>query len=582
MLTARLRKLLTTPTSKTPNSQVIFWLSLSLTFAAIYSLLAMREAFSSEYVVQDDARQHVFWMLRYIDPELFPKNLIADYFQSVAPAGYSTLYHLAALLGVNPLVFNKVLPLVLGLVTTGYCFGVCFEMLPVPAAGFIAALLLNQNLWVEDDLASGTPRAFLYPLFLAFLYYLLRRSLLPCLGAIALLGLFYPQYVFLCAGLLILQLVKWDSGRFRLSPDKRDYQFCGAGLGVVLLVMLPYALRSSEFRPVISVEEARQLPEFGPGGRSEFFEREPKDFWLNGDRSGIFSKSLFTPVTLCAGLLLPVLRLFPSRFPLIKQLKSNILVLPQLLLVSVSLFFAAHAVLFKLHLPSRYTNHSFRILVALASAIALTVILDTILSWASPHTKPYLPARQFIALGATALIGAALVLYPSFIKHFPYTAYKVGNEPVLYEFFQKQPKDILIASVADEVNNLPTFSQRSILVGREYAIPYHLGYYRQFRQQTLDLIRAQYSPDWAEVQDFIQKYGIDFWLLDRAAFTPEYLANNKWLQPFQPATGEALKRIEQGTLPALSSVMDNCSVVETNNLVVLGVACLTKNREKAL
>jgi len=152
----------------------------------------------------------------------------------------------------------------------------------------------------------------------------------------------------------------------------------------------------------------------------------------------------------------------------------------------------------------------------------------------------------------------------------------------LYEFFQKQPKDILIASVADEVNNLPTFTQRSILVGREYAIPYHLGYYRQFRQQTLDLIRAQYSPDWAEVQDFIQKYGIDFWLLDRAAFTPEYLANNKWLQPFQPATGEALKRIEQGTLPALSSVMDNCSVVETNNLVVLGVACLTKNREKAL
>ena len=271
MLTARLRKLLTTPTSKTPNSQVIFWLSLSLTFAAIYSLLAMREAFSSDYVVQDDARQHVFWMLRYIDPELFPKNLIADYFQSVAPAGYSTLYHLAALVGVNPLVFNKVLPFVLGLITTGYCFGVCFEMLPVPAAGFIAALLLNQNLWVEDDLASGTPRAFLYPLFLAFLYYLLRRSLLPCLGAIVLLGLFYPQYVFLCAGLLILQLVKWDSGRFRLSPDKRDYQFCGAGLGVVLLVMLPYALRSSEFAPVISVEEARQLPEFGPGGRSEFF-----------------------------------------------------------------------------------------------------------------------------------------------------------------------------------------------------------------------------------------------------------------------------------------------------------------------
>lgn len=62
-----------------------FWFSLSLTFSAIYSILGLREAFSSEYVVQDDARQHVFWMLRFLDPELFPQDLIANYFQSVAP-----------------------------------------------------------------------------------------------------------------------------------------------------------------------------------------------------------------------------------------------------------------------------------------------------------------------------------------------------------------------------------------------------------------------------------------------------------------------------------------------------------------
>jgi len=72
-------------------------------------------------------------------------------------------------------------------------FGVCLE-LPVPTAGFIATLLLNQSLWMKDDLVSATPRAFVYPLFLAFLYYL-RRSLLPVCVAIALLGLFYPHFV---------------------------------------------------------------------------------------------------------------------------------------------------------------------------------------------------------------------------------------------------------------------------------------------------------------------------------------------------------------------------------------------------
>jgi hypothetical protein len=238
------------------------------------------------------------------------------------------------------------------------------------------------------------------------------------------------------------------------------------------------------------------------------------------------------------------------------------------------MFFAAHAVLFKLHLPSRYTSHSFRIIVTLASGIALTVMLDAVLNWASVRVKSYLSWRQFIALGTTVLIGATLILYPSFVKNFPHTAYIVGRVPVLYEFFQKQPKDSLIASLADEANNIPTFAQRSILVGREYAIPYHLGYYSQFRQRTLDLIQAQYSPDWTEVQGFIQKYGVDFWLLDAGAFTPEYLANNRWLQPFAPATEEALENLKQGTLPALSSVMKKCSVIETESLVVLRAACL--------
>jgi len=272
--------------------------------------------------------------------------------------------------------------------------------------------------------------------------------------------------------------------------------------------------------------------------------------------------------------LLPVLLRFRSKFPKLWQLKSSILVLPQLLLVSLSMFFAAHAVLFKLHLPNRYTSYSFRIILALASGIALSVILDAVLSWASQRAKPHLPLRQFIALGATALFAATLVLYPSFIKDFPYTAYQVGGAPGLYQFFQKQPKDILIASLADEVNFIPTFARRSILVGREYAIPYHLGYYRQFRQRTLDLIRAQYSPDLAEVKDFIQKYKVDFWLLDARAFTPEYFANNDWLQAYQPATGEALDKVKRGTLPALSSVIKNCQVFEAESLVVLGGACL--------
>ncbi|MEB3885120.1 hypothetical protein [Lyngbya sp. CCY1209] len=68
----------------TPHT-LLLWLGLSLVFATIYGGLAIAEAFSQDYVIQDDARQHVFWMRRFLDPDLFPNDAIADYFQSVAP-----------------------------------------------------------------------------------------------------------------------------------------------------------------------------------------------------------------------------------------------------------------------------------------------------------------------------------------------------------------------------------------------------------------------------------------------------------------------------------------------------------------
>jgi len=90
-------------TGKVSRTQQVFWLSLSLTFAAIYAYPALQEALSHDYIVQDDARQHVFWMRRFLDSQLFSGDLIADYFQSVAPWGYATFYRLFATVGVDPM-----------------------------------------------------------------------------------------------------------------------------------------------------------------------------------------------------------------------------------------------------------------------------------------------------------------------------------------------------------------------------------------------------------------------------------------------------------------------------------------------
>ena len=608
MLIARLHKFITPPAAKTPRANTIFWLSLSLTFTVIYALPVLREAFCSKYVVQDDARQHVFWMLRFLDPDLFPNDLIADYFQSVAPAGYTALYRVLAAVGINPLFANKLLPVVLGLTATGYCFSVCLQLLPVPAAGFMASLLLNQSMWMKDDLVSATPRAFAFPLFLAFLHYLLRRSLFGTGISVALLGLFYPQYVFIAAGVIILQLVRWEGGRLQLTQNRRDYLFCAAGLFVAILVLLPFALKTNEFGPTITAAEAIKMPEFLPGGRSSFFHRNPVEFWIDGRGSAILPSRQTALVWL--GLLLAVLLRYPSLFPLAKQVTSGVRVLSQIVLVSVTMFFAAHAALFKLHLPSRYTGHSFRIVLALAAGIVLAVLLDAVFQWAenqtqnssaaktppptpSPHAEmgldttegnsrsPLLSgkAKKIIAFFCFLLTFTTLFLYPAFVKNFPKTSYQVGGAQQLYYFFAQQPKDTLIASLAEEANNLPTFSQRSILVGREYAIPYHVGYYRRFRERTLELIEAQYSQDLAPAKQLIQKYGIDFWLLEPLSFTPEYLSKNHWRWQFYPAK-QAAERLKRGEMPALAGLVGRCSVFDKEGFSVLPADCILKAAKK--
>jgi hypothetical protein len=574
MLIKQLHQSLIPVAGKLNKSQVAFWLSLCLICAFIYAWMGQEPAFSSPYAAQDDARQHVFWMRRFLDPELFPNDWIADYFQSLAPAGYTAVYRLAAMVGIDPLFFNKLLPFGLALIATIYGFGACLQILPVPFAGFLTALLLNQNLWLHDDIPSGTARAFLYPIFLAFLYYLLRRSLLPCLVTIALQGLFYPQFIFIMSGVLCLRLLTWQGG-LRLSHDRRDYLFCGTGLIVAFLVLLPYALEVSQYGPQITLEEAKVLPEFAEGGRTDFFNDNPRKFWLTAKRSG--AVVWIMPLCILSVVVFPILLKFSHRFPLITRLQ-NLGIFAQVGLVSVGMFLAAHALLFKLYLPSRYTHANLQILSALITGITIPILLDTIFGWAQQRQ---VNLRQWGAIATVIFLGAILFHSPK-LYEFPKKSYIVGGVPKIYRFFAEQPKDILIASLSREIDNIPSFSQRSILVAREYALPYHQGYYRQIRQRIIDLIRAHYSPNLAEVQAFIRNYGIDYWLIDRNYLQKtevklyRLIPMNNWLNQFQPLINQIRTRLEQGEVPILVNLSRQCSVLRVQNLEVLDAECILR------
>ncbi|NEQ95498.1 MAG: hypothetical protein F6K30_01985 [Cyanothece sp. SIO2G6] len=583
-----------------------FWWAASLLVALIYALLALQQAVSHPFVVQDDARQFVFWMQRWQDPSLFPDDWIADYFESVTPWGFKGLYGLAIALGISPFTVNIGLPLILGLITTYYLFRLTMGILPVPFTAWVACVLLNQTLWMKDDLVSATPRAFVYPCFLAFLFYwgqfqqqqedwaakvrhngatqlrqpdqasaragemrvAMVRSLSYCALALGLLGLFYPQYVLVAGGMLIMAFLgtilrqqgrKWRWNKWRRewrrnpkpdrsipprsplnstlnSPPNLLWQrlFYGVTLAVVAIVIGFYALSTSDYGPVVTLQQARAMAEFWPGGRTFFFSDNLWWFYAVGDRSGFLHVGLVRPATLSLGIFLPLLLHWRHRFPLTTAITPHIHRLSQLLLTSSLLFITAHQVLFRLHLPSRYTDHSLRIILAIATALTLTLLLDSLFTLHTPsphHPITPSPHHPIVPAIATFLTLTLLLAYPLWVEPFPLTKYKIGRTPQIYAYLQTQPVDTVVASIAKTADNIPIFAQRSILVGHEYAIPYHTGYYDEFRQRAIALLQAQYSRDPDELIRFIQSYQVNFWLLEKNAYEPDFLRNH-WTRQY--------------------------------------------------
>lgn len=578
------QKWLTLPTPK--KSQVIFWLSVSLIFAGIYGWMVWQKAFKGEYVIQDDARQHIFWMQRFIDPELFPSDLIADYFQSLAPVGYTKFYQIIAWLGIEPLLLSKLLPPLLGIITTIYCFAATIEILPVPFAGFLASMMLNQSIWMKFDVVSATPRAFIYPLFIIFIYYLLRQQLIATCVAIALLGLFYPQLILICCPVLLLRLLNWKhifqpnqwstpklvfsrvfSSKIIKSLPFREYLLSLIPFTMGILVLLIYAIKPQNYGELVTATQAIKMSEFWPGGRTPFFSNNPVEFWLIGELSGLFPPLL--PPLIWLGLGLPLLLKNPRRFPLVDKIHPNILLLLNITIASVGMFIVAHGVFLRIYLPGRYMEHSCRVVLAISTGLLITLILDA----ACQSFQPGMTRKKSLAI-ASGLLIALTIFYPVYEPGFPRTNYRPGRVDPLYKFFQQQPKNILIASLASEANNLPTFAKRSVLVAPEYAIPFRVGYYQEFSQRTSDLIRAQYTPHIEEMQQFIQKYGIDFWLLESSAFTPDYLAKNEWLQQYQPAATEAIAQLDLETPAAVANFIEPCTAFKTGDFVVLNTKCM--------
>jgi hypothetical protein len=508
-------------------------------------------------------RQHVFWMFRFVDPKLFPNDPIADYFQSIAPPGFSAIYRLLAASGIDPLLASKILPFALGLVTAAFVFGIALKLLRSSAAASLATILLCQCLYLSSDLCSATPRAFFYPLFAGFFYYHVTDRRIAVLLTLFLLTLFFPPAALVSLAFIVFNL-DIRSGWPTLARQPRAYLDCAVAAGIILLSLLSYLHGSGRFGPIITYGAARHMPEFAPGGRVPFFYQDFWDYWMHG-AGGLHIQS--RPSWLFAALLWPVLAIFPRAFPLLNRFRAGARPLLPLAASALFLFAMSHLLLFRLYLPSRYTQHIARIVFAVGAAAVIIMLVDALLRLSAARSA--LVASRFAFAVLSGLLLFWIICSPFFLSKFPQVSYITGNAPDLYRFFAAQPSTIRIASIADEANNLPTLCRRSIIFGVETAVPFHPGYYLPLRERGLAIAQAQYSPDLAVVQKCIREQQIDFWLLDRGAFTAEHLRYNRVLRQLRQTVV-----LSENSMPFLEHPPAQCVAFADTRFVVLDARAL--------
>ena len=567
-LPARLHRLLSPSVDEPTGREMRAWFGFAMLYAVGCALLALRQAFASKYMFADDAREHVFWMSRYLDPGLFPQDPSADYFQSLAPSGYASLYWLLAQAGIDPLLASKLIPSALSLIAGRLFLRTRLSLLPLPGRGHADRDALFQGLWLNSDLSSATPRAFFYPLFVAFLYYQVRGSILGVLVAIGLEALFFPPAVLLSLGVLALGQFALGHGLgLRVFENRAFTCFSLQRLASLFFACCPTCImwtplahssltkRHVGCRSLVRRDGCLSSSRRGGAigcvemGESTTFQRVHHGFWLR------FS-----------GLCCAVSRIdFPSSK---RSREARGLSRRSSEPLSRSLL-VAHLLLFRLYLPNRYTQPTTRVVLMLLAGGVILALIDAALRWAERLFDQHSAAAGVSALGFSVLLLGVIAGYPLLLPMFPTGGYMKGSDLGLYDFFTRQPPTIHIASLSDEAANLPILCRRSIIISAECAVPFHPAYYLPLRDRGLQIARVQYSADPAVLQQCLRDQQVDFWVLDRNAFSPKYWRKSRLLRQLRLSVSDQSMGKAKGAMPLLQRPPPESIAYQDAHFVVL-------------
>lgn len=550
------------------------WRNLLFAGAAVTALVYLYNAFFlpgtltySPFTIQDDARQFLSWMSRLDDELAMRGDLLADYWQSVCPWLYRTIFGLANALGLEPNVFARLLPVALLFLCSWMGWRVALLLTKRPLAAFVAAALLTGFVLHEDSIYSATPRAFSTPLFLIFLDGLLRNRGTQMIPSLFMLGLLYPTTALVGLTMMGLSRISWRP--FRIDFGLRTWVLCGLGAIAVGAAIIPFAGATSAWEPTLSLTDALTQENMNSGlARSAVVGLSGEVDLICQARMGLLPE--IVPCWLNTTAWLPnILLLVPmlilafgaardSRFR--TDGEPGDLIHVWALLAAVAWWAVAVQLAFSLHLPSRYTQRTLSVLEFIAIGQMIGLWLD----------RRIVEGRKN---WATRLAGGALTLFlvASFVT--PTPGLSRPDDISAMERIAALPEDAVIGGVSDQLDYVPALTGRRTLATIEHSIPYHQGYFVPLRERLEGALAAISSPHPAALTDYVRRYGVSVIAVDRAL-----IAYGELPPRWEKVVATPLRAAQQQLKLAPSVLQQrapNCLLYD-GDLVLLDAACLTR------
>ncbi len=518
-----------------------------LLFCLVYFVFFEWDALTTRYIVNDDAAQHIAWMHRWSDHQFSPGDPLNEVAEVIQPWGFWALGRVFSLF-LDPVALSKYLPFFTLLAASLFCFFLVKKRFGT-FVGFSAAVLLAGA--VFERMVGFNARAFAFPLLLAFAFFWLEKRTAAIAITLILSALFYPvalllEFVIIGLAVTVELISQMRSGLRSFHFEKKKT----AWIAGAMLVSVGIAFAKSHqieshpsIGPSFSKTELMAMEEFGKAGRVNFE-------WENKSLTAVLMDDFqdrpygFVVMLLLIGLL--IAESFTNR-----EHRDFDLVIFSILFAGILLHLAAKVFLLKLFLPLRYFTYTYPVFFTLAFARLLGVRHSFWRRW---------------------LPGTSLVAGLIFTVFFYYA--KAGNGLVnftpyarLYEKIEQLPGNGIIAGPPAMCDQVPLFCGRSVLFSNEacHAL-YFKNYWSLLKPRLTDFIVAYTSPDVEVVKSFIQKYQVEYLLLDR-----EFFEGKETIYFFQPLAGyfQSKMRENSGRRFALRQLPEEFLIPVDENFSIL-------------